>query len=159
MAACFTKTANKQMKKLSTSILALLFSTSALAHEAKPFIEKYLQDLDKNVDLSSYFVERPQYIFGHHIHIPDTSLDASDYVRDLQKKLSEQDYAKAEIEGSKVLAEIEDYTLITFSLKRLKADGKLLDRVCSTYGVVHLKFGHKILSWQPSEPNAKNKCW
>jgi hypothetical protein len=146
------------MKKLTPCILALLFSTSALAHDAKPFIEKYLQDLDKNADLSSYFVERPQFIFGHHIHIPDTSSDASDYVRDLQKRLTKQGYAKAEIEGSKVLAEIEDYTLITFSLKRLKADGKLLDRVCGTYGVVHLKFGYKILSWQPSEPK-KNKCF
>jgi hypothetical protein len=147
------------MKKLTTTILALFFSTSALAHDAKPFLEKHLQDLDKNIDLSSYFVERPQFIFGHHIHIPDTTSDASDYVRDLQKRLTEQGYAKTEIEGSKVLAEIEDYTLITFSLKRLKADGKLLDRVCSTYGVVHLKFGYKILSWQPSEINKSGKCW
>ena len=147
------------MKKFIPSILALLFSTSASAHNAKPFLEKHLQDLDKNLDLSSYFVERPQFIFGHHIHIPDTSSEASDYVRDLQKTLIEQGYAKTAIEGIKVLAEIEDYTLITFSLKRLKDNGKLLDRVCSTYGVVHLKFGYKILSWQPSEPNARNKCW
>jgi hypothetical protein len=147
------------MKKLITSILALLFSTSALAHDAKPFIEKHLQDLDKSVDLSSYFVERPQFIFGHHIHIPDSSSEASDYVRDLQKRLAEQGYAKTEIEGNKILAEIEDYTLITFSLKRLKADGKLLDKVCSAYGVVHLKFGYKILSWQPSEINKNGNCW
>lgn len=147
------------MKNVIIGTLAFLVSTFAHSHDEITFIETYLQNLDKNVDLSSYFVERPQFIFGHHIHIPDTSAEASDYVRDLQKGLVEKGYAKAEIESRKVLAEIEDYKLITFSLKRLKADGKLLGRVCSTYGVVHLKFGHKILSWQPSEINKNGKCW
>jgi hypothetical protein len=146
------------MKKAIIGILIFLASVSAHSHEEAQFIEKYLQDLDKNVDLSSYFVERPQFIFGHHIHIPDSSTQASDYVRDLQKRLGEQNYAISVVAGTKVLAKIEDYTLITFSLNRLKTDGKLLDRVCSTYGIVHLKFGYRILSWQPWEPNKKGEC-
>lgn len=146
------------MKRTTTAALILLFSTVSLAHEAQPFIEKYLQDLDKNADLSSYFVERPQFIFGHHIHIPDTSVDASDYVRDLQKKLVEQGYAKYVIESTKIRAQIEDYTLVTLGVHRLKADGKSLDRVCNTFGIVHLKFGYKVLSWQPSEPDKKGGC-
>lgn len=147
------------MKKTIALVFGLLVSTSALSHDAKPFIEKYLQDLDKNADLTGYFVERPQFIFGHHIHIPDSSAEAGDYVGDLHKKLVEQGYAKSVIENSKILAHIEDYTLITFTLNRFKSDGKPLDKVCSTYGVVHLKFGYKILSWQPSEPNKKGACW
>lgn len=146
------------MKSAIIGILIFLVSASAHSHEATQFIEKYLQDLDKNTDLSGYFVERPQFIFGHNIHIPDTSTDASDYVRDEQKRLSEQNYAKSVVESAKVLANIEDYTLITFSLSRLKTDGKVLDKVCNTYGIVHLKFGYKILSWQPSEPNKRSEC-
>lgn len=146
------------MKNVIISILIFLASVSAHSHEETTFIEKYLQDLDKNVDLSGYFVERPQFIFGHHIHIPDTSAEASDYVRDAQKRLSEQNYARSVVESTKVLANIEDYTLITLGVSRLKADGKALDKVCNTYGILHLKFGYRILSWQPSEPNKEGEC-
>lgn len=146
------------MKSTIIGILIFLVSSSAHSHEETQFIEKYLQDLDKDLDLSSYFVERPQFIFGHHIHIPDSSTQASDYVRDLQKGLREQAYTKSVVQNIEVLANIEDYTLVTFSLNRLKADGKVLDKVCSTYGIVHLKFGYKILSWQLSEPNKKSEC-
>lgn len=146
------------MKNVIAGILIFLVSVSSHSHEETQFIEKYLQDLDKGTDLSGYFVERPQFIFGHHIHIPDSSTQASDYVKDVQKRLGELDYAKSVVESTKVLANIEDYTLITFSLKRLKNNGKMLDKVCNTYGMVHLKFGYKILSWQPSEPNQKNEC-
>ena len=139
-------------------MLIFLASVSAHSHEETQFIEKYLQDLDKNADLSGYFVERPQFIFGHHIHIPDTSTEASDYVRDAQKRLSEHNYAKSVVKSTKVLAKIEDYTLMTLSIHRLKADGKLLDKVCHSYGVVHLKFGYRILSWQPSELNKEGNC-
>lgn len=146
------------MKNVIAGILIFFVSVSSHSHEETQFIERYLQDLDKGTDLSGYFVERPQFIFGHHIHIPDSSTQASDYVKDVQKRLGELDYAKSVVESTKILAKIEDYTLITFSLKRLKNDGKMLDKVCNTYGIVHLKFGYKILSWQPSEPNQKNEC-
>ncbi len=146
------------MKNALFSILIFLASASAHSHEPMQFIEKYLRDLDKNVDLSGYFVERPQFIFGHHIHIPDSAGQASDYVRDLQARLREQGYAKSGIVSTKVLARIEDYTLITYSIDSHKGDGKPLDAVCNTFGVVHLKLGYKILSWQPSEPNKNGDC-
>lgn len=146
------------MKNAIIGILIFLVSVSARSHEETQFIEKYLLDLDKGADLSGYFVERPQFIFGHHIHIPDSSTQASDYVTDVQKRLGEMDYAKSVIESTKLRANIEDYTLVTLSLNRFKKDGKLLDKVCHSYGIVHLKFGYKILSWQPSKPNKKGEC-
>ncbi|HRH77475.1 MAG TPA: hypothetical protein PK129_09040 [Cellvibrionaceae bacterium] len=147
------------MKKTITAIALLLCCSRAYSHEARQFIEKYLQDLDKDAELAGYFVERPQFIFGHHIHIPDSSAEASIYVKDAQKRLGEQQYAKSVVESTKALATIDDYSLITFTLRRLKTDGKVLDRVCSTFGVVHLTYGYKILSWQAVAPNKKGSCY
>lgn len=146
------------MKKTVIACILLVCSSRAYSHEARQFIEKYLQDLDKGADLASYFVERPHFIFGHHIHISDSSVEASAFAQDAQKRLVEQQYAKSVVVGVKVLASIDDFSLMTFNLSQLKSDGKSLGKVCSTFGVIHLKYGYKIMSTQSVKANKNGGC-
>ncbi len=137
-----------------------MYYSTCIAHAngTEALINQYLLDFATNSDLSSYFVERPQFIFGQHIHTPKSPTEASNFIRNIRKKLVDSNYRSSSIEKTKVLAEIDNYSLITFSLKRIKEDGILLDKVCSAYGVVNTENGYKILSWQPYSPSKDGEC-
>jgi hypothetical protein len=146
------------VKKYVTGFLTLTYACFVHADGAESFISKYLSDFEKNSDLSGYFVEKPQFIFGPHTHTPESSLEASSFIKDIRSKLADSNYGKSNIEKTKVLARIDSYSLITFSLTRLKQGGAELDKVCSTYGILNTENGYKILSWQPSKPDKEGGC-
>jgi hypothetical protein len=146
------------MKKYMLGFLMLTYAGFVQAEQAEHFIAKYLSDFSKDSDLSGYFVEKPQFIFGPHTHTPESSAEASDFIRGIGSKLADSNYGSSAIEQTKILAKIDNYSLITFSLIRRKKDGTTLDKVCSTYGLLTTEHGYKILSWQPSEPDEKGQC-
>jgi hypothetical protein len=147
------------MKQSIQLFFMLFYAGFAQAEQAEHFIARYIADFSKGSDLSSYFVEQPQFIFGPHSHTPESSAEASNFIRSIGSKLAESNYGSSAIEHTKILAKIDSYSLITFSLIRKKNDGTQLDKVCSTYGLLTTEHGYKILSWQPSELNEKGLCW
>jgi len=138
------------------SLVAKSFSAESFIAES--FIKNYLSDFANDKNLSGYFVEKPQFIFGPHTQIPESAAEAAGFIKEIRTKLAESHYGKSNIDKTKVLASIDNYQLISFSLTRIKLDGSELDKVCSTYGVLQTETGYKILSWQPSKPNQNGGC-
>ncbi|QSX38231.1 hypothetical protein [Shewanella sedimentimangrovi] len=146
------------MKNYIFGCVVFASSFFAQAGDAESFIGDYLSDFAKGSDLSGYFVEKPQFIFGPHTHVPESAADAAVFIKEIRTKLAESHYGKSNIDKTKVLASIDNYNLITFSLTRLKIDGSELDKVCSTYGVLQTEAGYRILSWQPSKTDTNGGC-
>ncbi|MEO3677625.1 DUF6841 family protein [Rheinheimera fenheensis] len=147
------------MTKYLLGFLALTYACVVHSDGAESFIANYLSDFEKNNDVAAYFTEKPQFIFGAHTHTPESSLQASRFIQDMRTKLAASGYSTSHITETKVLASIDSYRLIAFSLTRVKQDGTELDKVCSTYGILNTEQGYKILSWQPSQPDNHGRCW
>ncbi|MFI2809668.1 hypothetical protein [Microbulbifer zhoushanensis] len=146
------------MKKVFCGFLILCFNLSASADDIQGFVGRYLKDFSLEQDLSQYFVEQPQFIFGSHLLVPESSDKAGEFMLGIRSKLKNSEYRESSIISSRAKANIDNYSLVTFHLQRYKADGEVLDEVCSTYGILQGETGYRITSWQPSEARGDGGC-
>lgn len=145
------------MKYLLASA-ALILSQTATAQTSNEFLQDFLTDFAVGKDLSHFYVEQPQFIFGKHILTPSSSVEANGVMHDIREKLIAAQYLKSRVLSSKTLVNIDSYSLVTVALSRIKVDGSELDKICSTYGVIRQDNDYKIISWQPSNSNAAGDC-
>lgn len=144
-------------------VIGLLFVLSvsfvnAEEKDLEKFFLSYLSDFASSKDVNSYFSESPQLIFGNHVTVLDSSKEANSVIQDIRSKLDQASYQNSKMVKVDIRAAIDDYSLVTLLLHRYKKSGKLLDKVCSTYGVLKTEKGYKILSWQPSNFKENHGC-
>jgi hypothetical protein len=147
---------------VKNTVLALLlflpFSAQASDNPVAEFLDSYLQDFASSKDVSQYFSDSPHFIFGSHLMNPQSKEAAGGVIADIRAKLGESGYEKSRVAASTVKAQIDGYSLLTLLLHRYKGNDEILDKVCSTYGVLASKGGYQIISWQPGDVNSQGSC-
>ena len=148
-----------KMKILIVTFAILISSTAQAAKgDLVSFLADYLNAFGLNQDLSEYFVSSPHFIFGDHLLIPASRKEAGQVLKDIRTKLKQSEYAETKIMESTLRAKLDSYSLISLLLHRYKTNGELLDKVCSSYGVLNGERGYEIISWQPSNVNINEQC-
>lgn len=148
-----------EMKIIIITIVVLISSAAqAETDDLDSFLADYLNAFGLAQDVSKYFVSSPQFIFGDHLLIPAYRKEAGEVLKDILTRLKQSEYAETKIMESTLRAKLDSYSLVSLLLHRYKTNGELLDKVCSSYGVLNGERGYEIISWQPSNVNAEGRC-
>jgi hypothetical protein len=147
------------MKTLvATLVILISLNVQAENGDLDSFLADYLKAFGLNQNLSEYFISSPHFIFGEHLLIPASRKEAGEVLKDIRTRLKQSEYSETKIMQSTLRAEIDSYSFVSLLLHRYKTNGELLDKVCSSYGVLNGERGYEIISWQPSNVNIKGQC-
>ena len=146
--------------KILAVTFVLLVSSAAQAEKGDldSFLADYLNAFGLNKDLSEYFVSSPHFIFGDHLLIPASRKEAGEVLNDIRTRLKQSEYSETKIMQSTLRVKVDSYSFVSLLLHRYKTNGEMLDKVCSSYGVVKGEQGYEIISWQPSNVNMNGQC-
>ena len=142
----------------------LLVCSASFAGEADgvdAFLANFYADFNgRNIERLSneYFHPGAQAVFGEHVSALANPDDVRTMFLAIIGGLEQRGYHHSVTRDVSKMRLGDSYALATVLIDRVMADGKKIDTVCSTYSMVKVESGWRILTWIPTDPLSSGRC-
>lgn len=144
------------------ALLSSSFSSFSDEHrDVDDFIHAFYQSFSEK-DLAristDFFHPNAQAVFGEHVLPLANEEEIKQLFSAILTSLEKKGYKQSVIKSLTKKPLGNDFTFVTVSFDRQRADGSTIDSMCSSYSIVNTHQGWRFIQWVPSDPLADGSC-